>query len=76
VTANLISQYVPTYQYLMSFKNSFGLLQRIPLPSKIETSTFIMLLFCFAARGFDLGVSHADDLQLLSKLQEDAAYVR
>jgi len=77
VTANLASRFVPTYQYLMSVENSFGLLNVVPLPSK--SSQYVVPnvgIHHFIAHGFDLGVSHADDLELLSKLREDDAYAR
>jgi len=74
VTANLASQYVPVYQYVMSVKNSGGLLNRFPIPSE-SLNWLCSEWFSFnVAYGFDLGASHTDDLNLLAKILEPEYY--
>jgi len=75
--AKYTSVYAPTYEYFMTYDNSFGFLHRYPIPSKtlflFSKYTFFITLLSLA-HGFDIGVTHTDELQLLAKLQEDSLY--
>jgi len=72
-----MAAYVPTYEYVLSYDNSFGYLNINPIPRKWTFLSYFLrwkITWAITEYGFDLGVTHGDELQLLSKLQEDSAF--